>query len=109
MTTILLITCGLPAAGPVTQSSTVTRPVSSGGQQTITFVEDVPSQLPPGNARWTWMRADTSVRIALGAVVFRDAGQKLTTSGVWTVMVARFTGPILLALAALAVRARVKR
>ena len=107
--TVVLVICGLPAPAPASQSTTVTYPVSGGGQQTLTTTSDVAPQLPPGSARWTWDRVDSSARIALGAVVFRDAGQKLTTSGVWTVMVARFVGPILLALAALAVRARVKR
>ncbi|WP_240521903.1 pentapeptide repeat-containing protein [Amycolatopsis vastitatis] len=106
---VVLITCGLPVAGPTSQSTTVTRAVPGGGQETVTTSRDVAPQLPPGDARWTLDRVDTSVRIALGAVAFRDAGQKLTSVGTWAVMVARFVGPILLALAALAVRARVKR
>jgi hypothetical protein len=56
-----------------------------------------------------WGRLDQAIRIALGAVVFRDAGQQLTSPGLWTVMIARFLGPVLLALGVLAVRARVKR
>jgi hypothetical protein len=63
----------------------------------------------PGNHVWSWTRVDQSLRIALGAVVFRDAGQTLTSAGAWTVMIARFVGPVLLALGVLAVRARVKR
>jgi hypothetical protein len=62
-----------------------------------------------GDHVWSWGRVDQSVRIALGAVVFRDAGQTLTSAGAWTVMIARFVGPVLLALGVLAVRARVKR
>jgi len=50
-----------------------------------------------------------AAQIAIGAVVLRDPGAKLTEAGQWTVMVARFLGPVLLALAVLAVRARVKR
>jgi hypothetical protein len=106
---VVLITFGLPAAGPTSQSTTVTRVAPGGGQETVTTSKDVAPQLPPGNAQWTLDRIDASVRIALGAVAFRDAGQKLTSVGTWAVMVARFVGPILLALAALAVRARVKR
>ncbi|RSD07965.1 hypothetical protein [Amycolatopsis eburnea] len=106
---VVLITCGLPAAGPTSQSTTVTHAVPGGGQETVTTSTDIAPQLPAGNARWTLGRVETSLRIALGAVVFRDAGQKLTSVGTWAVMVARFVGPILLALAALAVRARVKR
>lgn len=63
----------------------------------------------PGEAAWSWTRVDQSARIAMGAVVFREAGQQLTSAGNWTVMIARFVGPFLLILAALAVRARVKR
>jgi uncharacterized protein YjbI with pentapeptide repeats len=48
-------------------------------------------------------------RIALSAVVFRDDRTELTAAGEWTVLVARFLGPVLLALAVLAIRARVKR
>jgi uncharacterized protein YjbI with pentapeptide repeats len=48
-------------------------------------------------------------RIAVGAVVFRDDRTELTAAGEWTVLTARFLGPVLLALAVLAIRARVKR
>ncbi|HEV2777904.1 MAG TPA: hypothetical protein VGX25_00740 [Actinophytocola sp.] len=63
----------------------------------------------PGEPVWAGPRVEQSARIALGAVVLRDAGQQLTSAGSWTVMVARVVGPVLLALAVLAVRARVKR
>jgi hypothetical protein len=53
--------------------------------------------------------AENAARIAVGAVVFRDDRTELTTAGEWTVLMARFLGPVLLALAVLAVRARVKR
>ena len=52
---------------------------------------------------------EVAARIAVGAVVFRDDRTDLTATGEWTVLVARFLGPVLLALAVLAVRARVKR
>ncbi len=50
-----------------------------------------------------------AARIAVGAVVFRADDTELTAAGEWTVLTARFLGPVLLALAVLAVRARVKR
>lgn len=53
--------------------------------------------------------AGDAARIAVGAVVLREPGAELTEAGQWTVMVARVLGPVLLALAVLAVRARVKR
>jgi hypothetical protein len=63
----------------------------------------------PGEVVWTGGRIDQALRIGMGAVVFREAGQTLTSAGGWTIMVARFLGPLLLALAILAIRARVKR
>ncbi|GAA2052756.1 hypothetical protein GCM10009800_46850 [Nocardiopsis rhodophaea] len=68
-----------------------------------------PAKLPDWGDRWTWKRFDKASRIALGTVVFRDGGKELTTWGSWVVVFSRFTGPVLLALAVLAVRARVKR
>jgi len=50
-----------------------------------------------------------AARLAIGAVVFRADDTDLTAAGEWTVLIARFLGPVLLALAVLAVRARVKR
>jgi hypothetical protein len=59
--------------------------------------------------RWTTKRTEKAVRIALGAIVFRDTEQRLTTHGAYITMAARFLGPALLILAILAVRGRVKR
>ncbi|MGH3761290.1 pentapeptide repeat-containing protein [Actinophytocola sp.] len=50
-----------------------------------------------------------AAQIAVGAVVLRDTRAELTEAGQWAVMAARVLGPVLLALAVLAVRARVKR
>ncbi len=52
---------------------------------------------------------DKAIRIPRSSVVFRDTDQKLTPAGSWTVMAGRALGPLLIALAALAIRARVKR
>lgn len=55
-------------------------------------------------------RAQTAGQPALAnSVVFRASGQDLTTWGTYTEMVGRFTEPALLALAALAMRSRIKR
>jgi len=53
--------------------------------------------------------AENALRTALNAVVFRSTAEELTTFGVYVEMVARVLGPVLLALAALSVRNRVKR
>lgn len=79
------------------------------GAQVTLEVKPSPATLPPPDRRWTSDRMSKAVRIALGSVVFRDSDQKLTPAGQWTVMAGRAFGPLLLALAALAVRARVKR
>jgi hypothetical protein len=52
---------------------------------------------------------EEALRSALNAVVFRTSADELTTTGAYTEMVARLFGPILLALAVLSVRNRVKR
>jgi hypothetical protein len=52
---------------------------------------------------------EMAARTALNAVVFRDDQLDLTAASEWTVLVARVLGPLLLALAVLAIRARVKR
>lgn len=54
-------------------------------------------------------RVERAARTALGVVVFRDTGQQLTTSGHHIEMAGRLLGPVLLALALLSVRNRVKR
>ncbi|WP_281170256.1 pentapeptide repeat-containing protein [Amycolatopsis nigrescens] len=94
--TVLLLGCGLPA-------NSVAQPVTG------TLQVAGPPTLPPPAQRWTWNRTEKALQIALGSVAFRDAGQQLTPAGTWIVMTGRFLGPVLLALAALAVRARVKR
>jgi hypothetical protein len=47
--------------------------------------------------------------ITINSVVFRSAGQDLTLPGTYIEMTSRVVEPVLLALALLAVRGRVKR
>jgi hypothetical protein len=54
-------------------------------------------------------RIERAARTALGAVVFRDTGQQLTTPGRYIEMAGRLLGPVLLALTLLSIRNRVKR
>jgi hypothetical protein len=63
----------------------------------------------PLRARWTADRVDQATRIALNAVIFRAPEVTLTTAGQYITLVARILGPILVALAILGVRGRVKR
>jgi hypothetical protein len=65
--------------------------------------------LPPAGERWTAQRARTALEVTLDSVVFRAADQPLTDAGTWVTDAPRILGPVLLALALLAVRNRVKR
>jgi hypothetical protein len=109
LATLLLIGYGLPDAGNQQLTGRVTGTTTSGGTLTATIDEPGAHLTAPFARRWTGARADQAVRIALGAVVFREAGQRLTTSGGYTTLAARFLGPVFLALAAIALRGRVKR
>ncbi|MDX3697740.1 pentapeptide repeat-containing protein [Streptomyces europaeiscabiei] len=57
----------------------------------------------------TGPRAEQAIRTALNSVIFRSAGSRLSTAGTYIEMASRLLEPILLALAVLAVRSRVKR
>ncbi|MFI2189999.1 hypothetical protein [Streptomyces sioyaensis] len=59
--------------------------------------------------RFTGERFEKSLRVVLNSVLFRSSGQDLTLWGTYTEMVSRLTEPVLLGLAALAARGRVKR
>ncbi|MFD3495872.1 pentapeptide repeat-containing protein [Streptomyces sp. NPDC058690] len=54
-------------------------------------------------------RFEKSLQVVVNSVVFRSAGQDLTTAGTFIEMVSRVSEPILLGFAILAVRGRVKR
>jgi uncharacterized protein YjbI with pentapeptide repeats len=108
--TSLLIGFGLPdSAGTERMTGTVTLTTAGAPQQVALDMVTPPLVLPPAGQRWTADRVGRAVRIVVGSVVLRDTDQRLTTAGVWTLMAGRALGPVLLALAALALRARVKR
>lgn len=100
---------GLPDTSTPAAPLTGTVRTSTGQPQQVTIETTAPAKLPPPDRRWTAERMDKAARIALGSVVFRDTDQKLTAAGSWILMAGRAFGPLLLALAALAIRARVKR
>lgn len=68
-----------------------------------------PDLTGPLSSRITAHRAEKSTRVVVNSVVFRSSGQDLTIVGTYVEMASRFTEPVLLALAALAIRSRVKR
>ncbi|MCH6161656.1 hypothetical protein [Streptomyces marispadix] len=59
--------------------------------------------------RFTAARAHKAADVVVDSVIFRSSGQSLTTAGRYTEMASRLTEPVLLALALLAIRGRVKR
>ncbi|MFE4722791.1 hypothetical protein ACFRLW_41750, partial [Streptomyces sp. NPDC056728] len=63
----------------------------------------------PTEDRFTGERFDKALNATLNSVVFRSSGQELTTTGAYIEMASRVTEPVLLGLALLAVRNRIKR
>ncbi|MCX5144804.1 pentapeptide repeat-containing protein [Streptomyces sp. NBC_00338] len=106
-TVVLMMGLGLPDSSPE-QVATGTVP-AGGGQVTLTVDKEDPRLTLPVGDRFTGERADKAVQVVLNSVVFRASGQDLTTWGTYTEMVSRFTEPVLLALAVLALRSRIKR
>ncbi|WP_234441029.1 pentapeptide repeat-containing protein [Streptomyces scabiei] len=105
LTIVLLMTFGLAQDTPK-QTATGTVP-ADGGKVTFEIDKDDP-QNPTGN-RFTGERFEKALNVTLDSVVFRSSGQDLTTAGTYIEMTSRLTEPVLLGLAVLAVRNRVKR
>ncbi|MFE6777250.1 pentapeptide repeat-containing protein [Streptomyces sp. NPDC057702] len=105
LTIVLLMAFGLAQDTPK-QTATGTVP-AGGGKVTFEIDKDDP-QNPTGD-RFTGKRFEKALNVTLNSVVFRASGQDLTTAGVYIEMTSRFTEPVLLGLAALAIRNRVKR
>jgi uncharacterized protein YjbI with pentapeptide repeats len=105
LTIVLLMAFGLAQDTPK-QTATGTVP-ADGGKVTFEIHKDDP-QNPTGD--WiTGERFEKALNVTLNSVVFRSSGQDLTTAGTYIEMTSRFTEPVLLGLAVLAIRNRVKR
>ncbi|WP_329392849.1 pentapeptide repeat-containing protein [Streptomyces lydicus] len=104
-TLVLLMACGLAQDTPK-QTATGTVP-AGGGKVTFEIDKDDP-QNPTGN-RFTGERFEKALNVTLNSVVFRSSGQDLTTAGTYIEMTSRLTEPVLLGLAVLAIRNRIKR
>ncbi|MHA4817542.1 pentapeptide repeat-containing protein [Streptomyces aculeolatus] len=105
-TVVLMMLWGLPKEVP--------EPVSAGtvAGRSVTLTTDTPAPQNPDSPygeRLSTERFDPAIRVVINSVVFRSSGQDLTTFGTYTEMASRFTEPVLLGLAALAIRNRVKR
>jgi hypothetical protein len=108
VTMLVLMMWGLPADDPKPQ--TTGRQVTAG--QDLTLTTDTPKPRNPTgplHARLSTDRFEKSLRVVINSVVFRSSGQNLTTTGTYAEMASRITEPVLLALAVLAIRSRVKR
>ncbi|MFC4606917.1 pentapeptide repeat-containing protein [Streptomyces maoxianensis] len=80
--------------------------------QDISLTTDKPDPVNPSGAlasRLTSERWEKSLRVVVNSVVFRSSGQDLTTTGTYIEMGSRLAEPVLLGLAALAIRGRIKR
>ncbi|MFE9648913.1 pentapeptide repeat-containing protein [Streptomyces sp. NPDC006365] len=106
-TIILMMGWGLPDSSPK-QTATGTVP-ADGGRVALVVDKSEPDLTLPPSQRFTPERFDKAVRVVLNSVVFRSSGQDLTTVGTYTEMISRFAEPVLLGLAILAMRARIKR
>ncbi|MFE1264209.1 pentapeptide repeat-containing protein [Streptomyces albogriseolus] len=105
ITIVLLMGVGLPEEDPKQKA---TRTVPPGGGRVTFEIEKGDPQNPTGD-RFTGKRFEKALNVTLNSVVFRSSGQDLTTAGTYIEMASRVTEPVLLGLAVLAVRNRVKR
>ncbi|MFH8411039.1 pentapeptide repeat-containing protein [Streptomyces sp. NPDC018019] len=106
VTLLALMLWGLPTDNPQPKIT---------GRQTgseITLTTNTPDPRNPTGAwdeRVTTERFEKALRVVINSVVFRSSGQDLTTAGTYTEMASRIAEPVLLGLAVLAIRNRVKR
>ncbi|MBZ6142506.1 hypothetical protein KVH06_34215 [Streptomyces olivaceus] len=105
LTIVLLMAVGLAQDTP---KQTATGSVPAGGGK-VTFEIDKDDPQSPTDDRFTGKRFEKALNVTLNSVVFRSSGQDLTTAGTYIEMTSRLTEPVLLGLAVLAVRNRVKR
>lgn len=105
LTVVLLVAFGLAQDTP---KQTVTGTVPAGGGKVTFEIDKDDPQNPTGN-RLTGERFEKALNVTLNSVVFRTSGQDLTTAGTYIEMTSRLTEPVLLGLAVLAIRNRVKR
>ncbi|MFF7251550.1 pentapeptide repeat-containing protein [Embleya sp. NPDC008237] len=107
ITILAMMLWGLPTSDPKPRTTGVQ--VATG--QRAEFVTDNPDPTLTGpvHDRLTAKRAEKATRVVVNSVVFRSSGQNLTKRGAYIEMTSRLLEPVLLALAILAIRGRVKR
>ncbi|UNS97121.1 pentapeptide repeat-containing protein [Streptomyces tubbatahanensis] len=105
-TVLVMMAWGIPQHAPAQEATGRLK----GDEARLVIDTPDPGRPPsPLHARFTADRFDQSLRVVLNSVVFRSSGQDLTTAGTYVEMGSRVSEPILLGLAVLAVRGRVKR
>ncbi|MFJ9690440.1 pentapeptide repeat-containing protein, partial [Streptomyces bacillaris] len=107
----MLLTIGLLMGFGIAQDTpkqTATGTVPSGGGKVTFQIDKDDPENPTGN-RFTGERFEKALNVTLNSVVFRSSGQDLTTAGTYIEMTSRLAEPVLLGLAVLAIRNRVKR
>ncbi|RII13369.1 hypothetical protein DSC45_23755 [Streptomyces sp. YIM 130001] len=105
-TVLAMMLWGLPKDDP--------KPESTGtvDGQRISMTTDTANPVNPDGPyreRLSAGRFEKSLQVVINSVVFRSSGQELTTRGTYTEMLSRIGEPVLLGLAVLAVRGRIKR
>ncbi|NEY30629.1 pentapeptide repeat-containing protein [Streptomyces sp. PRKS01-65] len=108
VTIAVMMLWGLPVNDP--KPTTTGRQVAAG--QEILLTTGAPDPVNPAGPlaeRVSSERFEKSLRVVINSVVFRSSGQDLTTAGTYVEMASRLAEPVLLGLAVLAVRSRVKR
>ncbi|MBA4863866.1 pentapeptide repeat-containing protein [Streptomyces sp. PSKA54] len=105
-TVLMMMLWGLPQDDP--------RSIGIGviTDRSITMTMDTPDPVnptEPWHERLSTDRFEGSLRVVINSVIFRASGQNLTTAGTYIEMASRITEPVLLGLAILAIRGRVKR
>ncbi|GHG78609.1 hypothetical protein GCM10018779_58510 [Streptomyces griseocarneus] len=78
----------------------------------MTMTTETPDPVNPNGSyptRLSTERFDKSLRVVLNSVIFRSSGQDLTTTGTYVEMASRLSEPVLLGLAVVGIRSRVKR
>lgn len=105
-TVVAMMLWGLPQEDP----KSVSTGAFTGRSITLTAVRPDPVNPDgPYRKRLSTERFDKSLQVVINSVVFRASGQNLTAAGTYTEMASRLVEPVLLGLAVLATRSRVKR
>lgn len=129
--TVLLTGYGLADTAPIQRITEPARPTATSPSQVITIdltgqratvtipppatppvaldVTTVAPTLPPPDERWTAARVQRAISTLVTSLVPIATDQRLTALGGYLVLLGRVLGAILLGLAVLAIRARVKR